>query len=395
MTQYMDKAREHAKNAKTLFTTPDDVKQYTNLYMWFLKIVLLLGAGLVIIMFATGIFIDVDIENLQPAQQVIASAKASNVYVEVEAIQGGTGADTPIQMSSNLGADNDGLVRQLADIYGHFSSVPPLDNRLKYYDVAIPYKVTINEIGGIQNYAHDYEYGNQTGGDYWDENTKQIIGAGAYANGDYCGAPGSRGGTASVPGFTAQFDPEYGAEYIEVGGEKFFMSSIQPFYLAKHMMDGWRHKDAFWGVDPTQDSKSPFEYYNVHWSISGSSRPIFDVIWTDDTVTHFVCTDANAAAHTNHNLGMEVGNPPIDLQNTNQPFFHLGELYLPQYCSMYSSCQPGKSLEIAGTSGSRGSALEYFTVKLGVDREAPDGKRVKYYRMYDCTIAEYARVAGN
>lgn len=300
-----------------------------------------------------------------------AASRATNTSVVVEAIQNGTGADTPIQLTA--GGPNDGTPREATALYGKLSDAPPIDPSWDYYDCAVPYMVKASEIGGFlckqeSDNGHPVNPIANRDGTYLSP----------YSD-VYCGGIGSRGGDSYlnvIDRFRSRIQRDAdGVDTITIDGTLYYFNAIQFYfypdgYTFNYATGGSRNGHPI-GGDPTNYDE--YNYYN--WgTVDGE---IFDFILTDGTVIHSIATDANSASHTNH--GMQFGG----WDAAHKCMFRLTELKMPQYACLYS-CVQRTIGELAGD-GSR-DYLNPWLRRFNIDNTSPDGVRVAYVRMYDKTI---------
>jgi len=245
----------------------------------------------------------------------------------------------PIVCNAEETMPNDGYEKE--NPYGD-SGLPSSFDSGEYYDCAIPYNVTIGEIGGyaIDIVASTPSYSN------WQPlaEEKKAWYPGCYVNyyTDSCPTYGAEG----------YYEEETGAWTINYNGIEFYVSALQGFFFANDLA-GTN------GFAPSGENSS------------ACNGQVVDIILTDGTCIHFICSDFNSNNHTN-------GGPPESvLWNI---MFEFETMYLPQYKNLYAAVGTN-TIELYGKPGSASKVQEKYNIGNGEGEN-----RIAYYRMYNLNL---------
>lgn len=226
------------------------------------------------------------------------------------------------------GLSNDG--KAMDNPYGTCNT-PSSFKDVEYYDCAIPYELTPNDIGGYATKVLAY-----TTPDYnfvmSDETKKKKLGY--YVN-RYSDAESEGNGKGKG---TYSYEEDTGMKILTCNGVKFYLTAVQGFFL---------------GVEQKYYSYSP-----------ENRGQLIDVILKDGTIIHFIVGSVNADAHTNG------GPKETSLWNVQ---YEYSDLKLKQYKNLYSAAS-GNQLEVFGKS----DCTIKFAKKYNISKENP----IAYYRVY-------------
>lgn len=246
---------------------------------------------------------------------------------------------------------NDG--KPIDSPYGD-SGLPSSFDTGEYYDCAVPYATTIEEIGGYANgvICDPHGYGAMPVGreknipGYWFNYEGDFIGSGSFGN-LVSRAKGSKG--------VSSYEDTTGASIITVNDVDFYITAVQPFFYNCDKADN----DGFAGCSELGQT-----------NVDPVGR-LIDVILTDGTCIHYICGDINSINHTN---GGPAESPFREVQWT------FTEMKYPQYKNLFSAAG-GNTLEVWGKSGCSSKLASKFNLGSGDDEN-----HVAYYRMYNLSV---------
>ena len=236
--------------------------------------------------------------------------------------------------------DNNGTTRK--DPYGSKSSISSSYIDVEYYDCAIPYKKTCDEIGGI---CLSDMYDAETGTTYSkmaDVYKKLLIGDKVNYQGQH-GGPYTKGYPTRIKSYEIETDT--GCDiYVDKNGNKYYIMALQKFF--------WEYSGAWYG-----------------WSLENRLQCV-DVMLTNGYVIHFVIGDCNSSAHTNGST-----------DTSSAGSWEASKLNYPQYRYLFQA-MAGNTLEIWGKDL---SCANKFMQKYGMKLDG-SGAHIMYIRMYHCLL---------
>ena len=242
---------------------------------------------------------------------------------------------------------------EISNPYGD-SGLPSSFTTGEYYDCAVPYGMTIEEIGGYANgVTYDpYGYGAMPAGreknipGYWFNYEGDFIGSGSFSNLS-SRVLGSKG--------VSSYESDTGASIVTVNDVDFYVTAVQPFFYNCDKAD----KDGFAGC-------TELDQFNID-----PVGHLIDVIFTDGTCLHYICGDINSINHTN---GGPAENPPREVVWT------FTDMKCPQYKNLFSAAG-GNTLEVWGQNGCSSKLAEKYNLGSEADKN-----HIAYYRMYNLSV---------
>lgn len=214
-----------------------------------------------------------------------------------------------------------------------------------YYDVYIPYKLSLGDIGGYATSA-------LTTGQYYfqGDSTVPKINEIMYPK---VNLEFNKSG-ATMWGSTVKMDSKLGLNYIEINGTTFYIAAF-PLGLFNYS-----------GID----SMSSYAGRGANIGGAMANGFLLDVILTDNTVLHFIMGDAVGWVHSN-------ADPAEDLHDASSAqdgiAYQRAALKLPQYSRFFHCDNPYHVIEL-WCSGVEGFYDAYLT-----------GRSIAYIRVYDAT----------
>lgn len=253
-----------------------------------------------------------------------------------------TEATTETKKSSGLNG-NDGEVVK-GTIFGDSGIASSYEN-CKYYDIWIPYKKTVADVGGladdVDTAVDTYRYTAFTYG--YDKHRM-----GGFLQTEFSDHP------CYNYGLTWKTDSKNGLMYCEVNGAKIYASTL---------------------------GKGCFNYSAVtdgtFFSWAGATGILFDIILTDGTVLHFVMDDGIGEAHSNQDGPYDGWTAPSQAEAQDNTRYHTTKLANKEY-GFFMQCASTHMLEIIGSSS---KAMEYYNIG-----ETDDTNQVMYIRIYNLKI---------
>lgn len=248
---------------------------------------------------------------------------------------------------------NDGKAKKKADIYCD-SGLPSSFNGVKYYDVAIPYKLSCKDIGGyLESMSDEAKKIKQGTGIQYEMSYNRMISdmSNAYFKKPIADKAKSHW-TSNLKGDKST-KTENGVEVVtDKNGTEFIMTAVQPFFFSGDKNDN-----------------------KVFPKCEGSTAgQLIDAIMTDGTVVHMICADINAGVHTNGTKGTVA-------------------MIKKQYKHLFSYSN-GNNLELTFGEGKTSSK----SAKALQDNKALmyNGKRsIAYYRIYNKKFADAPQPASD
>ena len=254
------------------------------------------------------------------------------VLISLLVIFGGT------TVYADITIKNDGNERSGDKIYED-SGLPCSFNDVLYYDVAIPYNLTPEDIGGYSSSMP--------------EDCRKIPGGtkvnyeNDYKSFDVIGASPSLASYTESCNITWGYDNETDCTTItDKNGTMYYVTAIQEIFYNNSNVG----TDGFEG-----------------WS-SANRGQLFDVILTDGTVIKFIVGDTNSSQHTNGGAG-DVGTSDL---------YTFTELKKSQYKNLFHA-EAGNNLEIWGKDT---GCVNKFMSKYNLKTDG-SGNKIAYYRIYN------------
>ena len=239
---------------------------------------------------------------------------------------------------------NDGTDMGSGDACYGDSGFPSSFKNVKYYDVAIPYKLKLeDDIGGCASGGNGKMADSTkraTAGSLIARETSR-----SYALTHYPALRKATFDVATANGWDNGSD-DLGMAYVkDKNGTTYYLMAIQEYfykYTGVKKFPGWN-------------------------SIGGQ---IVDVILTDGTVIHFIIYDANASHHTNGG----------DSDGSKDWFTSFTELKIKYYRNLFAAAN-GNCPEVLADDN---SSIGKFRAKFKLDKKV----RIAYYRMYNKRYAD-------
>lgn len=265
---------------------------------------------------------------------------------------------------------NDGKAKEGKDLYGD-SKLPASFNNVKYYDVAIPYQLTAEDIGGYCTktapcntmYAMSKAVRKQkqgTGVMYEFSYSKAESGISTFK--DNISKYVKKHWTSNLKSDKSD-KSSAGLEVVQdKNGTEYLLTAVQPFFFSG-----------------TSNGKDGFPNES-----GGTTGQLIDAVLTDGTVIHLICCDINAVEHTNGgrndkltcDWGCAKHHPAM------------ASLKLKQYRNLFSACN-GNQFEFIFGGSSYQSASKAIN-KLGLGNK----RKIAYYRVYNKKIKDAPKPAS-
>lgn len=260
---------------------------------------------------------------------------------------------------------NDGKAKEGKDLYGD-SELPASFNNVKYYDVAIPYKLTAEDIGGyctktspcgtMHAMSQPVRKMKQGTGVQFEVSYSYALNGGISTFKANIDKYVKKHWVSNLKSDKAKKSSEGIVVVQDKNGTEYLLTAVQPFFFSG-----------------TSNGKEGFPKEN-----GGTTGQLIDAILTDGTVIHLICCDINAVEHTN---GGRKDRLTCDWRcSKHHPA--MANLKLKQYRNLFSACN-GNQLEFIFGGSSSSSASEAIN-KLGLGKK----RKIAYYRIYNKKIKD-------
>lgn len=258
-------------------------------------------------------------------------------------------ASTENTAGSTYAINNDGKVKDKKDIYCD-SGIPSSFNDVKYYDVAVPYKLSCKDIGGFKSSMPSsiQEIKQGTGIQYEGNYTKMLELVSyndTWKKEVYSVA--SKHWTSDLKGDKTEKTGNGIEVIVDKNGTEYIATAVQPFFMSGNKNNG---KD--------------FPTCGI-----GAYGTIIDAIMTDGSIVHMIYADTNGNTK-------EGGGNYRDVNCSDN-----SKVNYKQYQYLFSSSN-GNNLELVF--GDKKSVGESVNAVKGANSLMYNGKRsIAYYRVYN------------